>query len=565
MQLGNSLFSGQQRAPAISGTSQTTPLTTGLFSGTSSNNTSSLFSNTGATYPTSSLFSTQKNDTAANKPSEGLFGNLSASSGQKPNNPLSTNSLFNTTQNQPRPTNNSVGTNLFGLGSTTNNSSLSGLFSQDKKNETQPASSLFNLGGTTAPATAGTTPSLFGGSSLLPLSGTPKPQESSGGLFGSSSANTLAKPSLFGMSNVLGSQQPTSSTSAFGGAGSGLQPQWSPFGLPTSLGVAQPAEMQRDVVRQQMLACGIDIDSLPLPLQMVLPKICNPNTRTLQFLVKLMSRVVTLQEIREKNEDLSCFVFSKAPSADVAIRLQALCDQQAAAAGPAILQKLNKAKETAPEPKSQFFAEYLLGFAGLQNRVKDQASFFQNFAATLKSLQLTQKKFHDAFEEKAIEKLHRIRRRQAELRHRVINLVGILDDLAVRAQGFEGDDQEVAHIEGEYERLKRYLLTYPDSLQRNVPLIRQKFQQLEAVNSGRSDWKPSSPAVDERKSIVPSPLQSSATVLRQSDLAIDYRSVQEELMSIALRHHKELELLRKKMSTLAADVQDLMESIVTPV
>ena len=52
--------------------------------------------------------------------------------------------------------------------------------------------------------------------------------------------------------------------------------------------------------------------------------------------------------------------------------------------------------------------------------MKDQASFFEKFAATLKGLQQMQKKSHDLFQEQAVDRLHRIRRRQAELRHRAI-------------------------------------------------------------------------------------------------------------------------------------------------
>lgn len=124
----------------------------------------------------------------------------------------------------------------------------------------------------------------------------------------------------------------------------------SPFGLDFQ---NAPATAQMEILKAQLLAYGIDVNNLPTSLQAVLPRIGNPNIRTLQLLVHLIGRMVNLKERQERDPEMICFVFNKAPSVDMASRQQLICDQQVTTMGAAAAQRLMRAKKMSPEPRTQ--------------------------------------------------------------------------------------------------------------------------------------------------------------------------------------------------------------------
>lgn len=154
----------------------------------------------------------------------------------------------------------------------------------------------------------------------------------------------------------------------------------------------------------QALPFGLDV---PAPVQALVPRLANPNIRTIQLLTNLIERLRRLKEVKANVAELSVFALSKAPNAGVALRLQAVCDQRAAAGGPQLVAKLAKAKKPIQDRKQEgdFFTELLIGFPGLQRRIADQSQFFETFAATLEAMRRRQQTAHDLFRLNVLEEV----------------------------------------------------------------------------------------------------------------------------------------------------------------
>eukprot|EP01055_Gregarina_sp_Pseudo9_P000945 Gregarina_sp_Pseudo_9__944@NODE_1602_length_1464_cov_11_979649_g1486_i0_p1_GENE_NODE_1602_length_1464_cov_11_979649_g1486_i0NODE_1602_length_1464_cov_11_979649_g1486_i0_p1_ORF_typecomplete_len365_score61_43Nup54/PF13874_6/3_5e03Nup54/PF13874_6/2_7e10Nucleoporin_FG/PF13634_6/0_29Sua5_yciO_yrdC/PF01300_18/0_043RepC/PF06504_11/0_08SNARE/PF05739_19/9_1e03SNARE/PF05739_19/0_15Nup88/PF10168_9/6_4_NODE_1602_length_1464_cov_11_979649_g1486_i0761170 len=302
----------------------------------------------------------------------------------------------------------------------------------------------------------------------------------SSGLFGTNTGQNVGGGGTSGLFGTTGQTLGGGTSGLFGTTGNtqaNLSQQWmntNPFGLGLQ---DQNQEAQLEVLKSQLMACGIDLQNLRPPIAKMIPQIQNPNLRTLQLLVHSVGRMQNLKALIEGSSELACFVFTRAPSVELAQRNQLQCDQLVSQWGAHFVQKLSRAKKNSPEPKSHYFTRPVRGFQELKDRVREQSSFFETFGWALKTLQDKQRIAHQEFTQKAVEKLRLLRQRQAEMRQKLICLVGSLEEIAARAQGFEGDDQELAQVEDEYERLQRQLTSNPECLQRGVPLLRERMNR----------------------------------------------------------------------------------------
>lgn len=153
-----------------------------------------------------------------------------------------------------------------------------------------------------------------------------------------------------------------------------------------------------------------------------------------------------------------------------------------------------------------------------------------------------------------------------------------LSDLAVRAQGFEGDDQDTTHVEEEYEKISRNLVGSSDSVHRVLPVIRQRFESIReglGRHNGTNDNRENVPSITPTglSPVVSSPKPSQSLNSRDimrfegsgGNQRADDAALREELLFTAVKHHSEIEELRRKLTFLTADVQDMIESIHTTV
>eukprot|EP01053_Blabericola_migrator_P011844 Blabericola_migrator_1__11843@NODE_71_length_15245_cov_168_105877_g64_i0_p5_GENE_NODE_71_length_15245_cov_168_105877_g64_i0NODE_71_length_15245_cov_168_105877_g64_i0_p5_ORF_typecomplete_len468_score67_38Nucleoporin_FG/PF13634_6/2_2e08Nucleoporin_FG/PF13634_6/0_014Nucleoporin_FG/PF13634_6/1_3e08Nucleoporin_FG/PF13634_6/0_00086Nup54/PF13874_6/4_8e12CCDC158/PF15921_5/76CCDC158/PF15921_5/3_3_NODE_71_length_15245_cov_168_105877_g64_i073538756 len=447
----------------------------GLFGSSNTNPGGGLFGSTNTGGSGGGLFGSTNTGTTGG----GLFGSTSTGTtggglfgSTNPGTTGSGGGLFGSTN----PGITGSGGGLFGSSNAGTIGSGGGLFGSTNTGNTG-GGGLFGSTNTGNAGGSGLFGSNTGGGLFGSTNTTSPPNNSGGGLFGNTSSGGLFGNSSGG--GILGANQ---QSNAFGG---NSQQQWM-TGNSFGLGLQdQSQEAQVEILKSQLMAYGIDLQNLPPPLPNIIPRIQNPNLRTLQLLVHLVGRMLNIKAVKDQSSELMCFVFTRAPSVEIAQRLQLQCDQNVSQMGAQFVQKLLRAKKNSPEPKSHYFTRPVFGFQGLKDRVKEQSLFFETFGLALTALRERQQQAKQKFTQTALEKLKLLRQRQAELRQKLICLVGGLEAMASRAQGYDGDDQEVAQVEEEYERLQRHLTSNPECLQRTVPVLRGKISKLQKTYKKR--------------------------------------------------------------------------------
>lgn len=144
--------------------------------------------------------------------------------------------------------------------------------------------------------------------------------------------------------------------------------------------------------------------------------------------------------------------------------------------------------------------------------------------------------------ELSFSQLEAIRQRQAQLRHRVISLIGALEQLALKAQNSDGEEDTASHRL--YERLQRQLTSVPNSIQRSIPVLKDRIKG----------------AVDS----FPAPKTTTlAAVGRNAQMATSDKnaSMLLELLPAAESHHKEIESIKHNLQLIIADLKDATENV----